>query len=154
MSIAVRPARERDLPAVAALDGDCSPVYRDVAGYARLLAAGGWLLLVPAAAGIAGFAAWARLPEAAELHNLAVAPPWRRRGVARALLQASLRQLAAAAVPRLLLEVRAGNTPALALYRALGFVEDGRRRGYYGAAAGAAAEDALLMSRTLPAAGP
>jgi len=98
---------------------------------------------------VRGFAAWARLPDAAELHNLAVAPDWRRRGVARALLRDSLERLAGAGATRLLLELRAGNLPALALYRSAGFQEDGRRRAYYRGGHGEPAEDALLMSLSL-----
>ncbi|HET19983.1 MAG TPA: ribosomal-protein-alanine N-acetyltransferase, partial [Chromatiales bacterium] len=48
---------------------------------------------------------------------------------------------------RILLEVRASNTPALGLYRSEGFCEDGVRKGYYPASGGR--EDAILMSRSL-----
>jgi len=41
--------------------------------------------------------------------------------------------------------VRASNAPALALYRAAGFVELDRRRGYYAANG----EDAVVMQREL-----
>ena len=42
---------------------------------------------------------------------------------------------------RIMLEVRAGNHPAIALYEAEGFVQVGRRKNYYQAPR----EDALLM---------
>lgn len=45
------------------------------------------------------------------------------------------------------LEVRTSNAAALRLYQRLGFVEIGRRRGYY--PAGSAREDAIVMRRTL-----
>jgi len=45
------------------------------------------------------------------------------------------------------LEVRPSNGPALALYRALGFDEVGRRKDYYPTDAGR--EDALVLSRRL-----
>jgi ribosomal-protein-alanine N-acetyltransferase len=51
---------------------------------------------------------------------------------------------------RLLLEVRAGNQRAIALYQQAGFGEDGCRKGYYPAVKGTTGrEDALLMSRPL-----
>jgi ribosomal-protein-alanine N-acetyltransferase len=62
-----------------------------------------------------------------EILNLAVAPSQRRRGVARALLQAEL----AREKTQWLLEVRASNQSALELYRNAGFRVTGRRESYY-----------------------
>jgi ribosomal-protein-alanine N-acetyltransferase len=45
---------------------------------------------------------------------------------------------------RAMLEVRRSNAPAIALYRALGFLHDTVRRGYY-----QDGEDAVLMSLVL-----
>jgi ribosomal-protein-alanine N-acetyltransferase len=80
-----------------------------------------------------------------ELHvlDLAVHPGWRRRGLARFLLGLALRQAAKAGAQVALLEVRAGNAPALALYAGLGFRPVGRRPGYYREPV----EDALLLER-------
>ncbi|MCE8022573.1 MULTISPECIES: ribosomal protein S18-alanine N-acetyltransferase [Halomonadaceae] len=99
-----------------------------------------------------GHAVVARLPFEAELQAMLVAPAMRRRGLAAALLEAVVEQCRRWGSERLLLEVRAGNVAAIALYRRAGFSEDGRRRGYYpplDEAADAAREDALLMSRRL-----
>ena len=97
-----------------------------------------------------GFAVLARLPFEAEVQAITVAPAARRQGVARALLEALIATATAWGSERVLLEVRAGNAPALALYRGLGFSEEGRRRGYYPAtSASAPREDALLMGRAL-----
>lgn len=79
-----------------------------------------------------------------DILDVAVAPQWRRQGVALKLL----RQVFAALpeeVDRVLLEVRRSNRAARALYGKLGFKEDGRRKNYYPAAAGGR-EDAILMS--------
>lgn len=78
-----------------------------------------------------------------ELHvtTIAVRPGRRRRGYARALLDAALGAFADARAVHL--EVRPSNEPALALYDASGFVITGRRRRYYGD------EDALLMTLAL-----
>ena len=65
------------------------------------------------------------LPER-EILNLAVAPVYRRSGLATLLMQFELRQRAV-----FLLEVRESNAAALALYRGLGFAEISRRRDYY-----------------------
>lgn len=85
----------------------------------------------------------------AELQAIVVAPRWRRQGLARRLLDGVIEQAAGWGSEALLLEVRAGNDAALALYRQAGFIEDGYRRGYYPANNGSGREDACLMSRTL-----
>ncbi|MCE8042781.1 GNAT family N-acetyltransferase [Billgrantia desiderata] len=94
----------------------------------------------------------ARLPFEAELQAMLVAPAMRRRGLAATLLTAVVTQCRRWGSERLLLEVRAGNAAAVALYRRAGFNEDGRRRGYYPpleGTTGANREDAILMSRRL-----
>ncbi|RAR63646.1 MULTISPECIES: ribosomal protein S18-alanine N-acetyltransferase [Halomonadaceae] len=97
-----------------------------------------------------GFAVLACLPFEAELQAITVAPAARRQGVAKALLERLIATATDWGSERLLLEVRASNAQALGLYRGLGFIEEGRRRGYYPAAeASSLREDALLMGRGL-----
>jgi ribosomal-protein-alanine N-acetyltransferase len=66
-------------------------------------------------------------------------------GYGRALLDAVIGDATAAGARLLLLEVRAGNAPALALYRSAGFFEHGVRRAYYSDNG----EDAVEMRLTL-----
>ena len=80
----------------------------------------------------------------AELLTLATHPDARGQGLARALLTEALPQLDAAV---LFLEVAEDNTPALALYRSLGFTPFGRRPNYYRREGGRTA--ALLFELTL-----
>lgn len=99
---------------------------------------------------LVGHAIVARLPFEAELQALLVAPGHRRRGLAGELLGAVIEHARCWECERLLLEVRAGNEGAIALYRRAGFTEDGRRRGYYPPRVpGEGREDALLMSLPL-----
>jgi ribosomal-protein-alanine N-acetyltransferase len=91
--------------------------------------------------GVAGFAVASLLPPEAELELIAVDPAAQRRGLARRLFAALAEELRAAQVQEVVLEVRASNLPACALYRKLGFVESGRRKDYYQIPV----EDALLM---------
>jgi ribosomal-protein-alanine N-acetyltransferase len=81
-----------------------------------------------------------------ELHVLDVvtAPEARRRGIARALLEEALADGVRRGAARAMLEVRRSNDPAIALYRALGFLHDTVRRRYY-----QDGEDAVLMSLSL-----
>ncbi|MBI1386798.1 MAG: ribosomal-protein-alanine N-acetyltransferase [Rhizobiales bacterium] len=86
-----------------------------------------------------------------EILTLAVHPEHRRRGIARKLLTGLARDLTARGIARLFLEVATSNVAAVALYRGLGFVEVGLRRGYYAASG----DDALVMRLDLaPHAGP
>ena len=59
--------------------------------------------------------------------NLAVAERWRRRGVGRRLAE----EISARSTGDMLLEVRESNLEARNLYKKIGFVEEGRRPGYY-----------------------
>ncbi len=68
----------------------------------------------------------------AEVLTLLVLPPFRRRGVAAALLRAALDTAHAAGATAMYLEVAADNAAGLALYAALGFRQVGRRPHYYG----------------------
>ena len=75
------------------------------------------------------------------LERIAVAPQYRRRGVAEAILRRFL-QDGREKLAFLTLEVRAGNAPAIALYEKLGFRVVGRRKNY----SRELHEDALLMT--------
>lgn len=68
-----------------------------------------------------------------ELHvlNVATAPPLRRRGLARALMDEALAYASSQSVRIVLLEVRRSNRAAIKLYRGLGFTALGVRPGYY-----------------------
>ena len=80
---------------------------------------------------LAGYAmAWLG-PGEGHLGNLAVSESYRRRGVARALVEDLLHHARLAGIERLSLEVRASNFAAQWLYRAYGFRLAGLRRGYY-----------------------
>ncbi|HEX8499225.1 MAG TPA: ribosomal protein S18-alanine N-acetyltransferase [Pyrinomonadaceae bacterium] len=82
-----------------------------------------------------------------ELHvnNLGVWPESRRRGVGAALLGAALDFAARCGAREAVLEVRAGNLPARALYERFGFAVVGERRNYYKEPV----EDAKIMTMRL-----
>lgn len=96
---------------------------------------------------VVAFALYALVLDELSLHNIAVHPDCQRQGLGRQLLRAVLQRGRDAGASRCLLEVRAGNRGARALYLAEGFVWDGVRRGYYQDSHGR--EDAVLMSRLL-----
>jgi ribosomal-protein-alanine N-acetyltransferase len=84
----------------------------------------------------------------AEILTIAVAPQWRRRGIASSLLRPHLSELAATRIDRLFLEVDVENTAARALYANFGFEQVGERKAYY-RTAGARLAGALVMRRDL-----
>jgi len=79
-----------------------------------------------------------------EMHilNLAVAPAFRRHGIARRLVLAALRQASSKGAKKAFLEVRVSNSSAQKLYSDLGFTGSSIRRGYYDAPV----EDAVIMT--------
>lgn len=97
----------------------------------------------PVGADVLGFACAAAVADEAELQSIAVRPAVRRGGVGSALLETVLEWARDAGYRALHLEVRAGNVPAIGLYRRFGFVQTGLRRGYYQDDG----EDALLLTR-------
>lgn len=109
---------------------------------------------VGAAGDLAGFGMIRVVADEAELLTLAVDPNLRRQGHGAALLGDLIRRAAAAGAAQMFLEVAEDNHAARRLYANAGFVEAGRRRGYYRMPA-ARATDALLLRRAplLPAAG-
>ncbi len=97
-----------------------------------------------------GFALSRVIADEAELLTLATDPDHRRQGVAAALLTAIEADVAARGAVRHFLEVAADNDGAYALYVRSGYVQTGRRAGYYARPEGAHV-DALLMEKTLRA---
>ena len=91
----------------------------------------------------AGYLAYNRTLDEVELLNLGVDQSFRRSGIGRQLLDYCINENRDLAV-RIFLEVRAGNLPAINLYRGRGFVQVGARKGYYQSAWGA--EDAQVMA--------
>jgi ribosomal-protein-alanine N-acetyltransferase len=103
------------------------------------------LLVAVAGRQVVGYAVCWSVMEQAELGNIAVAPEWRRQGVATQLLERVLRRQTERGVREIFLEVRTSNTVAQELYQRYGFRQIGRRAGYYSGPI----EDALVMRREL-----
>ncbi len=154
-----RPAEPRLRAAVSADAGQCAALHAE--GFAR-----GWdapeferlLAEKTVAAHVAcdgprpkliGFVLSHVVAPESEVLSITVAPDRRGRGIARQLLGHHLARLAAAGVTTSFLEVEAENASALRLYSRLGYVEAGRRKGYYPAGGDKAAVDALMLRRDL-----
>ncbi len=84
----------------------------------------------------------------AEILTIAVARSHRRLGLGWQLMDAVLRDLHARRAEALFLEVDEANASAIALYRRFGFLQVGKRPGYYAGTKGPAT-GALVMRRDL-----
>ena len=78
-----------------------------------------------------------------DMMNIAVHPDYRRRGIARSLVEYLIRELANRGSECLTLEVRSSNESAQALYEMLGFQQVGLRKNYYRNPR----EDALILRK-------
>jgi [ribosomal protein S18]-alanine N-acetyltransferase len=105
-----------------------------------------WYVIAEVDRHIAGYAGLMVTGDMAEIQTLAVTPGHQRRHIGTALLIALIDEATRRGARRLLLEVRADNEAALALYTQHGFEQITRRRGYYDAGRA----DALVLQRLLP----
>ena len=80
---------------------------------------------------VVGYAVTLATGDVVDLQRIAVHPDHQRQGLARELLGAALGAARHDRGDRMLLEVGAANTAALAFYAAAGFTEIDRRRRYY-----------------------
>ncbi len=94
--------------------------------------------------GLSGFAFGSVVLDEAELLNIGVLADTREAGLGSALLTALHEAFYMLGARTVYLEVSASNTAALTLYRRAGYVQNGRRAGYY-----PNGDDALLLFRVL-----
>jgi ribosomal-protein-alanine N-acetyltransferase len=90
---------------------------------------------------LVGYLIISRYVDAWHVMNIAVTPEYRRRGIARSLMERLFVVTARDARRGYTLEVRVSNEAAIRLYEELGFKTRGIRRGYYTDNR----EDALIM---------
>lgn len=121
-----------EAPALATLLGESAAICRVARSRSRIL----------------GFVLCRLIADECEVLSCAVDVGFRRRGMARLLLQAAFDEARRRGGKQAFLEVATDNDPARALYADLGFQIVGRRRRYYRRPRGEAV-DALIVSRAL-----
>ena len=92
---------------------------------------------------VAGYIGSQSTIDETDVMNVAVHPDWRRQGIAENLITHLIQELKKRGSHALMLEVRASNTPAIALYEKLGFQQVGLRKNYYRNPK----EDALILRK-------
>lgn len=144
------PMREGDVDVVAEAEQRSYEFPWTRGNFADSLKAGHSMWLCRGDGELAGYAVFMMAVDEAHLLNITVLPEHRRRGVGGDLLRHVFEVARSHGAVRLLLEVRAGNVPGLALYRSFTFAQIGRRKGYYPAHADRGGrEDAIVMARNL-----
>jgi ribosomal protein S18 acetylase RimI-like enzyme len=128
MTPVIRPFADTDEDAVVALWERCdltrpwNDPHRDIERKRHvrpewfLVAVDGDTVVGSVMAGYEGHRGW--------INYLAVDPGQRRDGLGRALMEAAEERLLAAGCPKINLQIRGGNTEAIAFYEAIGFRED------------------------------
>ena len=153
--VTVRPARQDDLPRVLAIEqgSDTAPhwplrIYQEMVAEPAvgdlkrcfLVAESGQgaastgdepALIGFVVAMVCGGAVSENAGCMGELESVVVSAGFRRAGVGRVLCLGALEWCREQGATEVHLEARAGSSAALSLYRSLGFIEEGRRRGYY-----------------------
>lgn len=98
---------------------------------------------------VIGFYIGELVVDEATLMDICIAPNWQGKGLGKNLLKQFISQAKAKGAVKIWLEVRAKNIAAQLLYMNAGFVETGRRTGYYPSANGFGYEDAIIMCLSL-----
>lgn len=146
MNLTIRAMAAGDLGAVTELDAISFSQPWPKNAFAIELANQGARCWVAEADGrVAAALVFWRVLDEAHLATIAVHPAYRRRGVARQLLQSAIDAAFAEGARIFHLEVRAGNEAAQKLYGEFGFEVVGRREKYYRDNG----EDAVLMTKTM-----
>lgn len=139
----MRLATRDDAPKLANLDAQCNPSAWTVQQFQAACEHDTVCLSENEKGDVLGFIVWQTLFDEMELHLIATHPEYRRCGVASDLLAQMFQAACEQRITRILLEVRASNVGAQALYERHGFVLIARRKNYYGGV-----EDALIMEKT------
>jgi len=94
---------------------------------------------------VAGYIIYWQIRDEVQITNIALHPDFRGRGIGETVLTVILKEVRGKGATFVTLEVRSSNTPAVSLYRKLGFKVLGTRKGYYGNPV----EDAYVMGLAL-----
>jgi ribosomal-protein-alanine N-acetyltransferase len=140
----LRPVSSESAQLLTRIHNECFPHYWNPDAFTDFFAVGGTCALLAEAGEPAGMVVYRVMHEQADIITIAVAPPFRRQGVARLLMGKVLADAAAAGGKAMFLDVEEGNEAALRLYKGYGFSQINRRKQYYRQKDGSFT-DALVM---------
>jgi ribosomal-protein-alanine N-acetyltransferase len=154
MDIKIRPVFENEISDICALEKECfgADPWDENMFRMMLESPAGNILVAKDGDKLCGFVCVYivagdrdRVDGDADLSDIAVAPEYRNKGIARALMGEVYRLARKKYCEKIFLEVRRSNTPAQSLYLSEGFTVYRERKNYYSEPR----EDAVLMSREL-----
>lgn len=123
---------EKDLEQVTAIEKEIFLIPWSEKAFADSLASNNTLYLVAESENrIVGYCGMYISFEEGNITNVAVAPLFRRKKIARHMLEEILTRAKEKNVSDVILEVRETNVPAISLYEQLGFKEAGIRKNFY-----------------------
>lgn len=144
----LRDMRESDLDGVLAIERAVHAHPWTLGNFSDALRSGYQCKVYESEAeGMLGYAVLMLAVDEAELLDIAISSRHQRQGLGSKLLSEMLALARRHGMRRMVLEVRASNVSAIALYRSVGFGDIGLRRDYYPATNGR--EDAILMGKAL-----
>lgn len=141
--ITVRSAEFFDIPYIAELERECfSAPWSENALRETMERENAVFLVAECDGEVCGYVGSYHAADEGYITNVAVVGRMRRRGTGRALVCVLMEKAKEMALSFLSLEVRVGNTAAIALYESLGFKNLGRRPRFYSSPT----EDAYIMT--------
>ena len=145
MKIRIVPMDASHLDAIARLEQECfsMPWSRDMLAEELYNDCAAYLVAEDEEEHVLGYAGLQVILDEGYITNVAVWPEYRREHIASQSLDVFFNFARAHDLRCLTLEVRPGNTAAIALYQKFGFAEMGRRKNYYQKPT----EDALIMTK-------
>jgi ribosomal-protein-alanine N-acetyltransferase len=121
-----------DAPGIAALEEAIFPDAWDYRSVMDLITTEGAMCFTASEGGrVIAYVIGRLIAPEGEIYRVAVDEAYRKRGIAYRLLDYAVKTSRGKGLESIFLEVRSMNTPAINLYRAYGFSEVGRRKGYY-----------------------
>ena len=142
----IRPMTKEDCVQVAAIEATSFSVPWSLKAFTETVEKENFRYFVAEEEGeIIGYCGFLFVLDEAEIPNVCVKSSARKRGVGKQMMSVLMEEAKKLGIAVLYLEVRESNTPARALYKSLGFEENGIRKNFYEHPV----EHAVLMSKTL-----
>ena len=142
----IRPMTKEDCVQVAAIEATSFSVPWSLKAFTETVEKENFRYFVAEDEGeIIGYCGFLFVLDEAEIPNVCVKSSARKRGVGKQMMSVLMEEAKKLGMAVLYLEVRESNTPARALYKSLGFEENGIRKNFYEHPV----EHAVLMSKTL-----